>query len=197
ADLLLALPRRRSRFPDPDPRPRRDRAGLRLAARLPGAGHPRSDRVFVTGATRSRHARPVRNQRSRDRRRGPPDGQPPDDLGGPARAPRAVGVGGGAGPSYRRARDPRPARRDPAVPVRLAGGGQRPRDDRRRSGTCGCANRGADATLVPFSPGDRLRLLLAEGEEVIASIPRPPVDWFAISPTLALLAAAGVCLMRS
>ena len=32
-------------------------------------------------------------------------------------------------------------------------------------------------------------------EEVIASIPRPPIDWFAISPWLSLLAAAGVCLM--
>jgi len=30
---------------------------------------------------------------------------------------------------------------------------------------------------------------------VIASIPRPPVDWLAISPWLALLAAAGVCLL--
>jgi NADH-quinone oxidoreductase subunit N len=30
---------------------------------------------------------------------------------------------------------------------------------------------------------------------VIASIPRPPVDWFAISPSLAPLAAAGACLM--
>jgi NADH-quinone oxidoreductase subunit N len=30
---------------------------------------------------------------------------------------------------------------------------------------------------------------------VIAAIPRPPVDWFAISPSLALLAAAGACLM--
>ena len=30
---------------------------------------------------------------------------------------------------------------------------------------------------------------------MIASIARPPVDWFAISPSLALLAAAGVCLM--
>jgi NADH-quinone oxidoreductase subunit N len=30
---------------------------------------------------------------------------------------------------------------------------------------------------------------------VIAAIPRPPVDWFAISPSLALLAAAGACMM--
>ena len=30
---------------------------------------------------------------------------------------------------------------------------------------------------------------------MIASIPRPPVDWFAISPSLALLAAGGICLM--
>ena len=30
---------------------------------------------------------------------------------------------------------------------------------------------------------------------MIASIPRPPVDWFAISPSLALLATAGVCMM--
>jgi NADH-quinone oxidoreductase subunit N len=30
---------------------------------------------------------------------------------------------------------------------------------------------------------------------VIATMPRPPVDWFALSPSLALLAAAGACLM--
>ena len=30
---------------------------------------------------------------------------------------------------------------------------------------------------------------------MIAAISRPPVDWFAISPSLALLAAAGICLM--
>jgi NADH-quinone oxidoreductase subunit N len=30
---------------------------------------------------------------------------------------------------------------------------------------------------------------------VIASIPRPPVDWFALSPSLILLAVAGICLM--
>jgi len=30
---------------------------------------------------------------------------------------------------------------------------------------------------------------------VIAAVPRPPVDWFAISPSLALLAAAGACMM--
>jgi NADH-quinone oxidoreductase subunit N len=30
---------------------------------------------------------------------------------------------------------------------------------------------------------------------VIASIPRPPVDWFALSPELALLGVAGACLM--
>jgi NADH-quinone oxidoreductase subunit N len=30
---------------------------------------------------------------------------------------------------------------------------------------------------------------------MIATIPRPPVDWFAISPSLILLVAAGVCLM--
>jgi NADH-quinone oxidoreductase subunit N len=30
---------------------------------------------------------------------------------------------------------------------------------------------------------------------MIASIPRPPVDWFAISPELILLGAAGICLM--
>ncbi len=30
---------------------------------------------------------------------------------------------------------------------------------------------------------------------IASSIPRPPVDWFAISPSLALLAAAGVCLL--
>ena len=32
---------------------------------------------------------------------------------------------------------------------------------------------------------------------MIAAIPRPPVDWFAISPSLALLAAAGLCLMTA
>jgi NADH-quinone oxidoreductase subunit N len=30
---------------------------------------------------------------------------------------------------------------------------------------------------------------------VIASIPRPPVDWFAVSPSLVLLGVAGLCLM--
>ncbi len=30
---------------------------------------------------------------------------------------------------------------------------------------------------------------------MIASIPRPPVDWFAVSPSLVLLGVAGICLM--
>jgi NADH-quinone oxidoreductase subunit N len=30
---------------------------------------------------------------------------------------------------------------------------------------------------------------------IAASIPRPPVDWFALSPTLVLLGVAGLCLL--
>ena len=32
---------------------------------------------------------------------------------------------------------------------------------------------------------------------MIASVERPPVDWFAISPELSLLAAAGICLLAA
>ncbi len=71
----------RARLPDADPRARRDRARLRLAARVPRAGHPRGDRLLLDGAARPRHARPVRDQRPRDRRRRAADGQPRADLG--------------------------------------------------------------------------------------------------------------------
>ena len=68
-------------FRDADPRARRDRARLRLAARVPRARHPRRDRVLVARADGADHARPLRDQRPRLQRRRAADGQPRPDLG--------------------------------------------------------------------------------------------------------------------
>ena len=53
---------RRARLPHADPRARRDRARLRLAARLPRARHPRRDRVLDPRAAGADHARPLRRR---------------------------------------------------------------------------------------------------------------------------------------
>ena len=83
-----------AKFPDPaaalphaDPRARRDRPDLRVAARVPGTRHPRGDRLFVARADGADHDGPLRGQRPRARRLGPPDGQPRSrlDLAVPAR----------------------------------------------------------------------------------------------------------------
>ena len=67
----------------------------------------------------------------------------------------------------------RPARRDPARALRLARIDQRAPVPRVRSG-----------------------LLLGDGAVIVAaSIPTPEVDWLALSPSLALLAASAICLL--
>ena len=82
--LLIAIPKfpgPHRRLPRRDPRPRLDRAGLRLAARVPGAGHARRGGVLVARAARADHARTVRGERPGLQRRRPADGQPRADLG--------------------------------------------------------------------------------------------------------------------
>ncbi len=76
ADRDRQVPGARPSLPRRDPLARGDRAHLRLAPRLPGARHPRRDRVLLAGADGADHLRPVRRERPRLRRSGAADGQP-------------------------------------------------------------------------------------------------------------------------
>src|SRR5207244_9665138 len=96
------------------------------------------------------------------------------DLGRAPPEPGAVRDRIGARPPPGGARAPRPADRLPARALGLAGGDHRPH--------LRCAEG------LP-RPGPARPMMLA------AVIQKPPVDWFALSPVLALLAASGVCLL--
>ena len=107
---------------------RGDRARLRLAARVPGARHPRRRRVLLARADGADHLRPLRRERPRLRRRGAADGQPRPALDDDVPARRD----GRAADGDRRALA---ARRDGPRP---AGARDGP-DDGRRDGARGAA----------------------------------------------------------
>ena len=114
------VPGARRPVPDADPRLRRDRAHLRLAARVPRARHPQRDGLLVDGADGAHHDRPLLAERARGRRRDPPVRRARARLGD------AVPARGDGRDANRHERLRRP-RRDGA---RAAGARDRADDDR-------------------------------------------------------------------
>ena len=125
-------------------------------------------------------------RRGRDRARG--DVHAAADLGRAAPGGRAGRERRGARPAPRRARDRRAAGRDPARPLGLAGRDQRPLV-RHGHGPVP-TRRPASAAPAARSPAGRVTRRHAD------AIDKPHVDWFALSPSLAMIAAAGAAAAR-
>src|SRR5581483_5943770 len=188
ADLGDAVPARRHRRAadgDGAARPAR-RPGTRTAGTGDGADGDRHHRARGAGLVgvrsgvpdprRDLHVRLGLGGRGCDRDRPRRDVHAPPDLRGAAPRRRTGGARWRPRPPVRGARNRRAPRRVPARAVRPAGRDHRP----------GVRQEPPPGTERP--PGPR---------PVIASIATPHVDWFALSPSLALLGSAGVSLLAA